>query len=93
MTSDFMVFGIAASVLVKAIVNMVKELGLGGKWPLVLAIGVGIALAAGMQLASTYPAFAIWFKVVMTGLVSGLTAAEIYQAQKAAQVKQIGRSN
>jgi hypothetical protein len=92
MTGDFMIFGIVASVLVKSIVNVAKELGLTGKWPLVLAIGVGILLAAGLQVATLFPAFAVWYKVVITGLVSGLTAAEFYQVERANNVRQIGRS-
>lgn len=87
MSTEFVVFGVAASILVKAIVNLAKELGLGGKWPLVLAIVVGIVLAAGMQLSEMYPAFALWFRVVVTGSIAGLTASELYQAEKARDAK------
>ena len=81
--ADWTVFGIAASVVVKLLVNALKALGLPGKYALYAALAVGILLGIGNQLALQSPTFATWYQTVFGGIIAALVAAELYDAGKA----------
>lgn len=80
---DFAVFGIPAAVIIVVLVQVFKQYGLQSKWAVLVAMGLGIAFSAAVYLASISVEFAIWFKVVMAGLMTGLAAAGLYGGQKA----------
>jgi hypothetical protein len=76
--TDFLVFGISASVLVKLLVNAAKAIGVPGKLGLLVALVFGIGLAVANQFALQSPDFAIWYKVVFGGIIAALVASELY---------------
>lgn len=80
---DFAVFGLSAVVVVKLVVNVLKLLGLSTKWAMPAALVSGILLAVANQLASEFPAFLVWYRVVFAGLIAGLGAAELYDVTRA----------
>ena len=82
---DFMIigFGITAILGTKRLVNIDKLLGLTTKYALLAAIVLGVLLSVLNQLATMFPAFKVWYTVVMTGLAVGLAGAEVYDNRKA----------
>lgn len=80
---DFAVFGIPAAVVIVVLVQVFKQYGLQSKWAVLVAMGLGIGLSVCIYLASISVQFAVWFKVVMAGLMTGLAAAGLYGGQKA----------
>lgn len=84
--TEWTVFGIAASVVVKLLVNALKALGLPSKLALWAALIVGVALGVCNQFATQSPAFATWYHVVFSGIVAALVASELFDASKARQV-------
>ena len=80
---DFAVFGIPAAVIIVVLVQVFKQYGLQSKWAVLVAMALGIGLSVCIYLASISVQFAVWFKVVMAGLMTGLAAAGLYGGQKA----------
>ena len=80
---DFAVFGIPAAVIIVVLIEVLKRYGLESKWAVLVAMGLGVVLSVCIHLASISAAFAIWFKVIMAGLMTGLAAAGLYGGQKA----------
>jgi len=81
---EFAVYGLSGVLVIKYMVDAAKVMGLPTKFALPLAIVLGIILSAGVQVAQMYPAFALWFKVVMLGLFAALGAAEVYDVGRRA---------
>jgi len=79
---DFMVFGVAGSLVVKRVVNWLKRLGLSTTKALFAAFIVAIVLLGCNELAAMYPAFLVWYERVWNVLFYALVAAEIYDTQK-----------
>ena len=79
---DFAVLGIPAAVIIVVLVQVFKQYGLQPKWKVLLAMGLGVGLSVCIYLASISVEFAIWFKVVMAGLMTGLAAIGFYSGQK-----------
>jgi len=63
-----------------AIVTVLKSLGVTGKWSLVAALVV----AVGLNLAAYAWGAEGWYAAVVTGLLTGLAAAGVYDAAKTA---------
>lgn len=80
---ELVLFGVPAAVLIIVLVDLAKGYGLDSRWAPLAAIGLGILFAALGQLATQYPGFALWYEIVIVGLVTGLTAAGLYSGQKA----------
>jgi len=59
---------------VVAVVNLLKQLGVTGKWSLVAAIAVGAAL----NIANHYLGDAGAYQAAVTGVMVGLAAAGVY---------------
>jgi len=47
-----------------------------------IAIGLGILLAAGIQLSNMFPSFGEWYTMVVAGIVVGLAAIGLYSGTK-----------
>ena len=79
---DFLVFGIAGSLIVKRVVNWLKRLGLSTNRALLAAFFVAIVLLGANELAAMYPVFLVWYERVWNVLFYALVAAEIYDAER-----------
>ena len=62
--------------LIIGIVEAFKEFGAGGKWSIVVAVVVGMALSLGLDLLPEYTALAL------RGLMLSLAAAGLYRGGK-----------
>jgi shikimate kinase len=80
---DFAVFGVPAAVLIVVLVEFAKKYGLDSRWAPVAALIFGQLLAVLNQLSGVVPGFEAWYKVVIAGLLAGLTACGMYSGQKA----------
>lgn len=61
-----------------AIVNLLKDFGVSGKWSMLAAVTVGVALATGEYFLATYGVY----HAVASGLLLGLGAAGLYDAAR-----------
>ena len=68
---------------VVAVVNLLKQLGVTGKWSLVAAVVVGAAL----NVANFYLADVGAYQAAVTGVMVGLGAAGIYDLSAATSPK------
>lgn len=76
---DVIVNGVSLSVVVFALVELIKQFGVSGKWLTVASFAIGLVLAVGYQLTLGIPMdFAGWFGVVIFGLSAGLIACKGY---------------
>lgn len=80
---DIIVFGVPGAVIIVALVELAKKYGLAAKWTVLLAVGLGVALAVIVQLAAIHPQVAVWAQVVLGGLLCGLAASGLYSGGKA----------
>ena len=80
---DFAVYGIPAAAIIVVLLQVCKHYGLASRWAVLVAIGLGVAFSVAVYLASISVEFAVWFKVAMAGLMTGLAAAGFYSGQKA----------
>ena len=65
---------IATVPAIVALVNLVKGLGLSGKWSALVAVLLGVAVNVAISLWGS----AAWFEAAATGLILGLGAAGLY---------------
>lgn len=80
---EFVVFGVAAPIVIVALVELLKKLfGIEGKWAILAAVLVGLALSVANHLAKIVPGFAQWYQVVVVGVFGGLAACGIYDAAR-----------
>ena len=78
---EFAVFGVAAPVVIVALVEMLKRLfGIEGKWAILAAVLTGLALSVANHLVKIVPGFAEWYQVVVVGVFGGLAACGVYDA-------------
>jgi len=80
---DFMIFGLSASVVIKRLVNLLKKIGVQGKWCLVAAIACGGALFAMREVAAMYPEYERWFLLGFGTLSAAMWASEFYDQEQA----------
>lgn len=73
---------------VLAIVNLLKGLGLSGKWSALAAVLIAVALSLGVEFLGDQPAFT----ATASGLILGLSAAGLYD-MTGAQSDQGDRDN
>jgi hypothetical protein len=81
---DLVIMGVSGLLIVKYIINALKQMGLSTKLALPAAIIVGIALAVANKFAVDSVVVKAWFETALTGLFIGLGAAEVYDAGKRA---------
>lgn len=81
---DFEVYGIAAAVVVAAIMEGIKRLfpDLKDRAAWAVTIVVGLVLAVGVELAAQYPVWDRWYKVVLAGIFAALAAGGLYSGAK-----------
>ena len=75
---NLVVNGINLMVIVFGLVEFAKKLGLEGKALTALSMVLGILAGAAYQWMQMNPEAAPWLKVIVFGLVVGLTASGIY---------------
>lgn len=74
--SDAVVSGIPLVLLITALTQFVKEMGVGGKALRLTAACLGLAFGVAYQLSIAMPAdFAGWLGVIVYGLGLGVTAS------------------
>lgn len=71
---------VASIPAILAIVNLLKGLGLSGKWSALVAVALGVAINVLVYLFAASGAF----QAASTGLLLGLGAAGLYDASKLA---------
>ncbi len=82
---EFAVFGVAAPIVIVALVELLKRLfGIEGKWAILAAVLVGLALSLANHLAQIVPGFVEWYQVVLFGVMAGLAACGVYDVAKPA---------
>lgn len=83
MTSDLMFFGVAVPVLILALVQLAKVLGLeDDKKKGILSVGLGAFFGLAAYLLSVFPEAKPVVESIFWGLIAGLTAGGFYTAQK-----------
>jgi len=80
---ELIVFGVPGAAIIVALVELAKRYGLNTRWAVLLAVGLGIALAVVVHLAQVQPQVAVWAQVVLGGLLLGLSASGLYSGGKA----------
>ena len=81
---DLQLYGVGGAGLIVALVELLKRgPGLPTRWAGVVAVVIGVVLAALLKLDS--PAVGTWLQVLLTGVLSGLSAAGLYSGTKAAR--------
>ncbi len=83
----FAILGISGAVLVALFVEAAKRLfpkmAESPRAMIGLALGIGLLLSVLVHLAQIVPGLDDWLRVVMMGLLAGLSAMGLYDAQKA----------
>jgi len=74
---------VRGSTIIVALVELAKRYGMAAKWAVLLAVGLGIALAVVAHLAQVQPQVAVWAQVVLGGLLLGLSASGLYSGGRA----------
>ena len=83
MNGDLTIFGIAVPVLVLAVMQLAKVLGLDDdKKKAVLSVVLGVAFGVVASLLAIYPEAKPILEVIFQGFLAGLTAGGFYTAQK-----------
>lgn len=81
---DLQLYGISGAALILAVVELLKRsLGLSTQYAGLAAVGLGLLLALLLKLDS--PGVGTWLQVMLTGALSGLSAAGAYSGTKAAR--------
>jgi len=70
--------------LIMALVQVIKIVfGLEeSRYVPLIAIGLGVLFAGGIQLAEMFPGFGEWYTMVVAGIVVGLAASGLYSGGK-----------
>jgi len=83
MSGDLVIFGVAVPVLIMAVVQFAKVLGLeDDKKKAVLSVGLGAGIGLGAYVLSIFPEAKPAVESVFWGFIAGLTAGGFYTAQK-----------
>lgn len=69
-------------VMVLGLVELCKKLGLEGNKLLLVAMGIGIGLGALGEVVVQFPEVLPWVKIVVYGVLTGLTASGLYDVGK-----------
>ncbi len=76
--------GVLAIPLIIGLVEAAKRLGMDTVWATPLAIGCGLALALGYEVARQAPGSEVWLNATLWGLALGLSASGLYSGTKRA---------
>lgn len=78
---NILVNGVSLSFVIMGLVELVKQLGVSGKWLTFASFAIGLVLGILYQLTLGIPTdFAGWFGAVAFGLAAGLVACKVYDA-------------
>jgi hypothetical protein len=80
---NLIVSGVPLLVIVFGLVEFAKKLGAQGNTLTVVSAVIGLVLGVAFKLSEMYPAFALWFQVVVFGLAIGLAACGLYDFMNA----------
>lgn len=81
--SEYMVFGLQVAPIVKALVDVLKRLGVKGNASLVAAMAMAAILVALREVATLYPHFEPPFRIVVMVLSAALWASTLHDGVKA----------
>ena len=81
--SEYMVFGLQVAPIVRALVDVLKQLGVKGKWSLVAAMVVAALLVALKEVAALYPQLEPPFQIVVVVFSAALWASTLHDGVKA----------
>jgi len=92
MAEDFILYGVPATILVAAFVQVIKrlfpQLKENDQAQIVVALGVGLLLSFLAKLGQMFPGVSSWGLVVISGLLVAMTAMGFYDtAHKANQAR------
>lgn len=80
---DIVVNGIPLVIVILALVEFAKQIGVTGKASLVFSMVLGTGLGVAYQVSIAPPAdFNGWFGAIVFGLALGLTASGLYDVAK-----------
>ena len=88
---NLLIFGIPGAAIILVLIEIAKQYGLNSKWAPLLAIGLGVVLAVLMQLAEINPQLALWLKVAISGLLTGLSAVGLWSGGKTVITKLLNK--
>ena len=80
---DYMAFGLEIAPIVRALVNVLKRLGIQGKASLIAAMVVGAILVALKEIAALYPEAEPIFTIVVHVFSAALWASTLHDGVKA----------
>lgn len=82
MAEDFVLYGIPATILVAAFVQLIKmlfpQLKEDDRAQILVALGIGLLLSFLAKLSQIFPGVASWGLVVISGLLVAMTAMGFY---------------
>lgn len=85
MFEDDLINGIPLTVVVVALVEWLKSIGIYGKMLRVISLVIGLILGAAYQYSITPPIdISGWIGIIVYGLMLGLVSSGIYDAVKSA---------
>jgi hypothetical protein len=81
---DFALYGVAAAIALVAIMEGVKRAfpDLQDRAAWLVTVGLGVALAVGVELATQYAVWDRWYRVVLSGVFAALAAGGLYSGVK-----------
>lgn len=83
MFDSAIVMGIPLVLVVIALVELIKKLGITGNLNIVISVAIGLILGIGYQYTlAPLIGFTMWFNAAIYGLALGLTAAGLFSATK-----------
>jgi hypothetical protein len=74
--------GVLAIPLIIGLVEAAKKLGMDSVWATPMAMGFGLALSLGAEVAKQAPGSAVWLNAMLWGLALGLSASGLYSGTK-----------
>ncbi len=74
--------GVVVVSLIIGIVRLFRGLGLETRWAPLAAVGIGVLIMAGNQVAQVVPGFGDWYNVLLWGIAAGLMAVGLYSGTK-----------
>jgi len=81
--NDQLVFGLQVAPIVKALVDVLKRLGVKGNGSLIAAMAVAAGLVALREIAAMYPTVEPWFHIVVMVFSTALWASTLHDGVKA----------
>ena len=81
---ELMIGAVPVLILIMALVEVIKSVfGLEeSRYVPLVAIGLGVLFAGGIQLSAIFPVFGEWYVAIVAGAVVGLAAIGLYSGGK-----------